>query len=111
MTKLQRQARKAAEAVLHGKGHSKAVKMKRGSALTSTWDTQRRKPYTAIGIGRVACIRCGHKATQQWQICADKSLFRAICDKCDIALNRLVLKFMRHPEHKKVGDEYAKTFD
>lgn len=54
----------------------------------------RKKPYTQIGIERLPCFRCGAKASQQWQICADQNLYRPICEYCDIKLNELVLEFM-----------------
>lgn len=57
------------------------------------------KPYTALGIKRVPCFRCGAKASrQQWQICADGNRWRALCNACDVALNQLVLEFMGVPE-------------
>ena len=51
-------------------------------------------PFTTIGIRRIKCIRCGKKASQQWQICSDDNQFRPICIPCDIALNQLVLRFI-----------------
>lgn len=57
----------------------------------------RTQPYTAEGIRRVPCVRCGAPAAHQWQTCADARHFRALCVQCDIALNRVVLRFMRHP--------------
>ncbi len=54
-------------------------------------------PYTAEGIKRVSCLRCGKPATHQWQICADRNAFRPICVPCDVALNRMVLEFMKFP--------------
>ena len=53
----------------------------------------RRQPYTVRGIRRVSCAGCGLPSRQQWQICADDNLYRGVCNKCDIALNRLVLEF------------------
>lgn len=58
----------------------------------------RRKPYTAIGIRRVRCIRCGERAHASWQICADGRQHRAICKLCDQALNRLVLEWAGIPD-------------
>ena len=56
----------------------------------------RRRPYTAAGIRRVKCVRCGEaRADQQWNICALPGRFHAICVACDIALNQAVLEFMR----------------
>ncbi len=61
----------------------------------------RRRPYTAIGISRLPCFRCGRPATYQWQICSDGNLRRPLCRRCDISLNSLVLRFMRDPEAKQ----------
>lgn len=58
----------------------------------------RAEPYTERGITRVRCYRCGKKpSAHQWQICADDNLFRPVCAKCDVALNKAVLRFMRDP--------------
>lgn len=62
------------------------------------WNTDRREPYTVIGVRRVPCIRCGGVAKYQWQICSDGNRWRPVCERCDVALNRLVLEFMRHPD-------------
>lgn len=56
----------------------------------------RTKPYTEIGIARMLCFRCKkRRAKYQWNICSDGNQFRPICEVCDIALNRVVLRFMR----------------
>jgi hypothetical protein len=73
-----------------------------------SWDVERREPYTVTGIRRLACIRCGGTAEEQWQICADRNRFRPICLSCDVALNRLVLEFMRHPNVEEVIQRYTK---
>lgn len=68
----------------------------------------RKEPYTQIGVRRLVCFRCGAKGpTQQWNICADGNLFRPICNACDIALNDLILTFMRHPERAQLMRVYA----
>jgi late competence protein required for DNA uptake (superfamily II DNA/RNA helicase) len=54
----------------------------------------RKEPYTALGIKRLKCFRCGNKASEQWQICSDGNVYRPICVECDIALNEIVLKWM-----------------
>lgn len=72
----------------------------------SPWQTKRKQPYTEIGIGRLKCIRCGDPADFQWQICSDGNNYRPICLECDIKLNRVVLKFMRHPHYGQLADEY-----
>lgn len=58
----------------------------------------RRQPYTDRGIRRLKCVGCGASAHAMWQVCADGRVYRPICKLCDIALNRLVLEFMRDPE-------------
>lgn len=40
------------------------------------------------------CYRCGKKGNQTWNICADGNKNRWVCDKCDVALNEIVLRFM-----------------
>lgn len=62
---------------------------------------RRDKPYTAIGIKRVLCARCGvRRAQQQWQICSDGNTWRGLCNVCDIELNQLVLDFMGFPDRE-----------
>lgn len=73
----------------------------------SMWNTKRRQPYTTIGIQRLTCIRCGAQAVHQWQICADGNNYRPLCLACDVALNRLVLEWVKHPEAKRLADDYA----
>lgn len=53
----------------------------------------RTKPYTEAGIRRVPCARCGAPSRYQWQVCADGRQYRGICETCDIALNRMVLRW------------------
>ena len=43
------------------------------------------------------CVRCGEQARFQWNACADANLWRPICGRCDVELNRLALEFMRDP--------------
>lgn len=71
------------------------------------WRKRRAKPYTAIGIRRLRCIRCNSVAKYQWSICADGNNHRPLCATCDVALNLLVLKWMRHPEADRLVREYA----
>ena len=62
----------------------------------------RRKPYTAIGIGRVPCARCGVRpSVHQWSVCANGNRWLGVCTRCDIALNRLALKFFRFPQAER----------
>jgi transcription elongation factor Elf1 len=66
----------------------------------------RMKPYTAIGIKRKKCVRCGHQASSQWQICAIGRQYVPICTACDIALNAQVLDFMDWPNIVAVMKKY-----
>jgi hypothetical protein len=70
----------------------------------------RTKPYSKKGIKKVPCKRCGKPSTQQWNICADDNQFRGVCDKCDIALNLLVLKFFKFPDVKQKINKYKQKF-
>jgi len=62
--------------------------------------TGRTRPYTDIGIRRIPCSRCGAPSTQQWQVCSNGNRYIGICDACDLALNKLVLEFMRVPNRE-----------
>jgi|TARA_Y100000310_G_scaffold333960_1_gene412608 NAD-dependent SIR2 family protein deacetylase len=62
----------------------------------------RKKPYSEIGILRISCKRCGKSSTQQWQVCANNNLYLGVCDRCDIELNKMVLRFFRFKNWKKL---------
>jgi hypothetical protein len=64
------------------------------------------KPYTAIGIKRKKCVRCGATASDQWQICALGRQYVPICTTCDIELNAKVLDFMHWPNIVAVMKKY-----
>lgn len=69
----------------------------------------RYQPYTDRGIKRVPCFRCGKKpSVHQWQICSDKRVFRPICLACDVAMNELVLRWMRFKDWRAKMREYRK---
>lgn len=70
----------------------------------------RRTPYTQIGIRRLTCARrgCRNRASQQWQICADRNVYRPICGECDVALNRLVIDFMGWAGRERALRAYAR---
>lgn len=64
-----------------------------------TWTSRgRTEPYTDAGIKRAACARCDSPASSQWQVCADRRRYRALCTSCDIDLNRLVLTWAGDPD-------------
>lgn len=69
------------------------------------------KPYTAIGITRVRCARagCTNRATVQWQCCALKNRWFALCNDCDIGLNEIATKFLLGAGAKKVMAWYRKS--
>ena len=67
----------------------------------------RRKPYTQRGIRRLKCFRCHRQGWTSWRICADGNQYRPICAWCDVALNRLVLEFMRDPDVEEKMSKYA----
>lgn len=76
--------------------------------MRPAWQRERRKPYTARGVQRLPCIRCGGRATFQWQICSDGNNYRPLCVACDVALNRLVLDWMGHPNAQALSNAYAR---
>jgi hypothetical protein len=62
----------------------------------------RRKPYTEIGIRRVPCARCGKPSAFQWNICALGKRFNGLCADCDVALNAMVLRWIRWPQAGRI---------
>jgi hypothetical protein len=74
-----------------------------------TFGAGRREPYTATGISRVACVRCGKRARTQFQICADKRLYRPFCTDCDVALNELVMRWIWNDRRETDLDRYREA--
>lgn len=69
----------------------------------------RKKPYTARGIARIACAHCGESSVYQWQVCSNGNRWQGLCARCDIALNKIALRFMRHPHAAEMLKRYAAT--
>lgn len=68
----------------------------------------RRAPYTTLGIRRVPCHRCGKPSSAQWSVCALGSQYLGVCARCDVALNRTVLRFFGVAGAERIITEYAK---
>lgn len=67
----------------------------------------RRTPYTADGIKRVPCARCGKRpSSQQFQVCADGNQYRALCVICDVDLNRMVLRWLGLANAEELIEQY-----
>lgn len=69
--------------------------------------TGRKRPYTEIGIRRIPCSRCGKPSAFQWQVCANGRSYVGVCAECDIALNALVLEFMKIPGRRELMRNYT----
>ena len=67
----------------------------------------RREPYTERGISRVPCCRCGESSSYQWQCCATKNKWMALCVECDIGLNRVALEYIGLPNAEDLLQKYA----
>ena len=68
----------------------------------------RRKPYTEAAIRRLPCVRCGRVSSYQWRACADGNVWRPLCARCDVAMNAVVLRFMRHPQADRLMAKYRR---
>lgn len=69
----------------------------------------RKKPYSEAGIRRLCCARCKKRpAIHQWNCCALNNRYVAICLPCDIALNALVLRWMKVPGRKALMAAYRR---
>ncbi len=69
----------------------------------------RKEPYTERGIGRMRCVRCNEPARFQWSACADNNLWRPICGRCDVQLNKMALTFMGDPQALAKTKVYANS--
>jgi hypothetical protein len=55
--------------------------------------------YTATGIKRIPCVRCGARPGHaQWNVCADKvgkrTQFRVLCKACDVGMNEMAMRYV-----------------
>ncbi len=72
----------------------------------------RTRPYTRAGLARVPCAHCGEPSAHQWNLTAcaiGKGGWFGVCTPCDIELNRMVLRFLRHPDAEKLIATYGAT--
>lgn len=69
----------------------------------------RLKPYTATGIRRLPCSRCGNRASHTWSACANGNRHVPLCDECDVKLNELALRFMRIPQAEALLAAYRQA--
>ncbi len=67
----------------------------------------RTKPYTAIGIKRVPCARCGKPSHAQRNIGSLGKTFHGICKACDTDLNALVLDWLQYPNRHRLLNDYV----
>ncbi len=61
-------------------------------------DGRRKEPYTARGIRRLPCARCGRRAEQQWSACVLGNVQIPLCRPCDLDLNDLLLRWLGLPK-------------
>ena len=61
----------------------------------------RTKPYK--DVTKAKCTRCGAKAIANWETCALGKRYVALCEPCDVELNRVALTFV-------IGKEKADRF-
>lgn len=69
--------------------------------------SNRRKPYTEIGIRRCRCVRCGRQASAQWKVCAD-GVYRPVCGLCDVVLNKIMMEQLLVPDLERKLAEYER---
>ena len=67
----------------------------------------RRKPYTRLDLWGVKCVRCGQPSRQQWQLCALDNRYLAVCNECDVELNRMVLSFLHFDDANELIAKYT----
>jgi hypothetical protein len=65
------------------------------------------RKLTVTEIRRRRCFRCRRRGYAHWSICADDNRPRVLCIKCDIALNKLVLRWMRFSRRRDILHRYV----
>lgn len=95
-------------------GEDMATMTSTGCAFDATSPGRRRSspmPKRTISVAtarRRPCYRCGKRpGYATWNICADGNRNRVICGACDIALNRLVLRWLGRPGWQAQLSDYA----
>lgn len=68
----------------------------------------RSTPYTAAGIGRVPCARCGEPAAYQWSVCALGNGWVPVCRDCDVGLNALILVWLKWASWRRLIRKYRR---
>lgn len=68
----------------------------------------RKHRYSAIGIARRKCASCGKPARYQWNCCANGNRWVPVCGKCDVEMNEMFLRFVRHPFRGALMARYRK---
>lgn len=75
----------------------------------------RTEPYTWEEIAEVPCVRCGGPSKQQWNVCSlDPELngevhyYWGMCNRCDVLLNKLTLRFFQFPDADELVKQYVK---
>lgn len=66
----------------------------------------RAEAYSKEEIAQTPCFRCGRPARQQFTICANGGWYVAVCPRCDIDLNALVLCWLRVPNRWQLVGAY-----
>lgn len=67
------------------------------------------EPYDWDSISEIKCARCGRPARFQWNICSNDGRYLGICEDCDLAVNKLLLRWFRFPNWKELFDRYRKA--
>lgn len=63
-----------------------------------------------VSVAHSRCYRCGNQAVHEWSTCAVGDRWLALCDGCDVMLNRLALGFVIGPERAAAFvDRYERT--
>ena len=64
---------------------------------------------TVAQIAKRRCLRCRKRGHATWSICADGNRPRVICRACDVALNRMVLRWAGDGQWRQKMARYEAT--
>ncbi len=74
--------------------------------------TERRgKPYPDSKLYKLDCYVCGEKAKFQWNACADGNVWRPLCAKHDVLINKAVLQVLYPKDWEVKLKEYCEDIE
>ena len=67
------------------------------------------EPIPLDQLWDIPCVHCGANSQCQWVVCANGPDFIPMCIDCDIALNHLILSFLKFENCEDLMKQYKES--